>query len=134
MTATPHVQRWVVTYRMVTDYTTWRAMSMNGVRTGGTLITIAKARPRTRLGRTPAHPACCGAGLGVTVLVPCSWLTASTTFRIRGTSTTVFVVLCQDPITPEPHEGAVFTSGESASFTAGTQPKLAHNLTQVFSR
>ena len=38
--ATPHVQRWVVTPRMATDYTTWRATSMNGVRTGGTLITI----------------------------------------------------------------------------------------------
>ena len=37
--ATPHVQRWVVTQRMATDYTTWRATSMNGVQTGGTLIT-----------------------------------------------------------------------------------------------
>jgi hypothetical protein len=106
--ATPHVQRWVVTQRMATDYTTWRATSMNGVRTGGPLITIAKARLRTRPGRTPAHPGCCAGWLGVTVLVPCAWLTASTTFRIRGTSTAVFVVLCQDPITPEPHEDAYF--------------------------
>ena len=67
--ATPHVQRWIVTQRMATDYTTWRATSMNGVQTGGTLITIAKARPRTRPGRTRAHPGCCAEGLGVTVLV-----------------------------------------------------------------
>ena len=119
--ATPHVQRGVVTPRMATDYTTWRATSMNGVRTGGTLITIAKARPRTRPARTQDHPGCYAGGLGVTVLVPCAWLTASTTFRIRGTSTVVFVVLYQDPITPEPHAGVAEPSEILSRITADVQ-------------
>ena len=49
------------------------------------------------------YPGCCGAGLGTTVLTSCRWLAATTTLRLMGATTADFDV-CQDPITPEPHE------------------------------
>ena len=86
------------------DYTTWQAMSGNGVLIGGVTNTTLPPPLRTRQGRTRAKLVFCGAVLGAPLRTTCVQLAATSSIRRIPSSTAVFVV-CQDfrtagPFTP----------------------------------
>ena len=73
----------------------WRVTFGNGVRIGMERTIIVVHQLRIRQGRTQAPGGCCGVVIGSTLLATCGWLTATTTVRLVGTTTTGFDV-CQD--------------------------------------
>ena len=89
---------------MVMAYTTWQAMSGNGVLIGMVKATTLPPPIRIHKGRTQACVGCCVGVLGSTLRAACVVLTAATAMLMMGTASTVFAV-CQDfrtagPFTP----------------------------------
>ena len=87
-------------------YTTWQAMSGNGVLIGMVKATTLPPPIRIHKGRTLVHKdgECCVGVLGPTVRSACVLLTASSAILIIGSTPTDFAV-CQDfrtagPFTP----------------------------------
>ena len=69
-----------------------RGMYMNGGRIGMTKTTTATYQLRTHQDRAPTHPGCCEVDLGITRLMTCAWLPASTAVQLISTATTGFDV------------------------------------------
>ena len=70
----------------------WRGMYMNDGRIGMTKTTTATYQLRTHQDRALTHPGCCEVGLGITRLMTCAWLPASTAVQLISTATTGFDV------------------------------------------
>ncbi len=66
-----NVRQYAVLRLMDMDYMIWPATFGNGVRTGMERTIIVVHQLRIRQGRAQAHPGCCGAGLGPTLLTTC---------------------------------------------------------------
>ena len=59
---------------------------------GMTKTTTATYQLRTHQDRALTHPGCCEVGLGITRLMTCAWLPASTAVQLISTATTGFDV------------------------------------------
>ena len=59
---------------------------------GMTKTTTATYQLRTHQDRAPTHPGCCEVGLGITRLMTCAWLPASTAVQLISTATTGFLM------------------------------------------